>query len=88
MSSLSTDSVNILQASDVLNYFLEDFFFDKNVTYIHYIYMVFENLDSVAGPVSTQQDAFSIWYPGGINTGIYPRSQLPPADADQAYNPK
>lgn len=45
VAELSTDSQKILGACDVLNYFLEDFFFDKNVTYIHYIYMVFENYD-------------------------------------------
>lgn len=32
--TVSPDGQKILDACDILNYFLEDFFFDKNVTHI------------------------------------------------------
>lgn len=38
----NSDGQLIIQAADILNYFLEDFYFDKNVTHIHLIYFGYE----------------------------------------------
>ncbi|EAR87965.3 cache domain protein (macronuclear) [Tetrahymena thermophila SB210] len=89
VNKLSKDSQKILGACDVLNYFLEDFFFDKNVTYIHYIYMVFANYDNTGQNQlpSDQQELVSIWYPGGINTQLYPQSYYSTPNDPRAYDP-
>jgi hypothetical protein len=39
-----------------LNYFLQDFFFNKNITHIEHIYFAYE------------QDKLAFFYPGGIAT--------------------
>jgi hypothetical protein len=52
----STAGQAYVEAADILNYFLQDFFFNKNITHIEHIYFAYE------------QDKLAFFYPGGIAT--------------------
>ena len=46
----------MLKACDILNYFLKDLFYERNVTYINKIFISFES----------KYDDIAIIYPGGL----------------------
>lgn len=58
LHSQTSEGLEILQACDVLNYILEDFFYDKSVTNIHLIYFAFET------------EKLVMVYPGGAIKGL------------------
>ena len=61
----------MLKACDILNYFIKDLFYERSITYIHKIFMAFED----------EIDPIGWTYPGGTfnkeNMGSYDARMRP-----------